>query len=416
MEDRLLKNRLGYFLLFMVSILYIGCYYPCFYNQFLLSEGFIGPKNCIFLSVIWAFFLFVFRKNKKICYPSPRFNKALVCLFFYLLFRVLFFNEESSISYINTIFVSWLLVFLNINTFTEKEYMGSLSKLLILMFISTLVGMALFLIFGGLPILGDIEINVEGHHILNFGFFFIKFGETWDMELIRPSGWFDEPGSFANVVLFFLIYNRLKIRSRKLELILLIGGCLSLSMAYFIIAVLYVLFFMMRKKDIGKFLLIIGVLFVFYVSRPQEGLLYNIWDYSFGRMERIVEGNDGSRDYNYAFKAFEKYYLTGQNDEIIKKEFEGITLETIWFTLANHGIVGILFYYIPFLLVFLNTIGSKIIKKDKKKDNILLLILLGVNLLQRPIYLFPLYILLIYYIWFDDERISSGVTNQIKIH
>ena len=113
MEDRLLKNRLGYFLLFMVSILYIGCYYPCFYNQFLLSEGFIGPKNCIFLSVIWAFFLFVFRKNKKICYPSPRFNKALVCLFFYLLFRVLFFNEESSISYINTIFVSWLLVFLD---------------------------------------------------------------------------------------------------------------------------------------------------------------------------------------------------------------------------------------------------------------------------------------------------------------
>ena len=409
-ECGFLKKRIGYIILYSISILYVGCYYPCFYNQFLLSENFIGPTYCLFLSVIWGVGLLIFRRKQKIFFPSKGFNIVLVCLFVYLLFRVILFNEESSISYINTIIVSWILVFLNINTFTEKEYIRFLYKLIILTFLSTLVGMSLFLIMG-LPILGDIEINLKGHHILNYGFFFIKFGETWDMELIRPSAWFDEPGSFANVVLLFLIYNRLKFKSKKLELILLVGGCLSLSMAYFIVAAIYMLFFMMQKKDIGKLILILSLLFIFYISKPKDGLLYNIWDYSFGRLERIIEGNDGSRDYNYAYRAFEKYYLTGQNDEIIKKEYYGITLETIWFTLANHGILGVFFYYIPFVYILFRILRKKV---RYKKEELLLLMLFCINLIQRPIYLFPLYIIIIYYIWFSNEEINRHYVTHGK--
>ena len=330
--------------------------------------------------------------------PKKEYTYILGIIALYLLFRIFVFDEASSIGYLNTIIVTWVLVFLNINSFTTEQYMKWLDKLFVIMTISVFIG-TIVIAIKGVTIYGDIELN-ERHHILNLGFFIIKYGITWSDEFVRPSGWFDEPGSLANVALLFLIYNRIKIQSKKLEYVILICGLLSLSMFFFIIAFLYVVYFYVNRKNIGLFIMLAMVALGFYLWKPDEGFLSYVWEASFGRFENLMEGDDKSRNYDIAFNAFQRYFLTGQNDEIIAKEFYGATKETLWFALANHGLLGILFFYSSFIYIFLYIMKCG----QNRRDNLYLLFLFLVNLAQRPIYLFPFYMLFIYYIWFDQKE------------
>ena len=109
-------------ILFLLSILCIGCYYPAFYNQFLIAESFTGPIICMLLSIIWFFILSLYNCDGYIM-PKKEYTYILGIIALYLLFRIFVFDEASSIGYLNTIIVTWVLVFLNINSFTTEQYM-----------------------------------------------------------------------------------------------------------------------------------------------------------------------------------------------------------------------------------------------------------------------------------------------------
>lgn len=385
--------------LFVISIICLGCYYPCYYNQFLISENFYGPIKAFGIAIFWLFYLICFKKNP-FRLPNKYFSYGFIIIVIYLLLRTIIHDENSSFAYIRAVSFSYLLIFLCINTFVPNDYMKMLVNIMIVMFLSTLLGLILFLTVG-LNLYGTSVLSSdEGINILNYGFFFVKFGDTWSSDFIRPSGWFDEPGSFANVVLLFLIYNRVKIRSKKLELILLLGGCLSLSLACFIISFVYVIFFLLKIKYIKYVVVIFLALVTLYFNKPSGGFGEYVWDKTFGRVEDMARNEDTSRNYDEAFKVFQEYFLTGESNEVIKQKYPEATKETIWFMLGNQGVVGVFFYYIFIVFILIK------LKKEKKmkKEYLLLLFLFAMNLAQRPVYLFPLYLLLIYYTWFDNSE------------
>lgn len=387
------------FLFFVISIICLGCYYPCYYNQFLISENFYGPIKGFSLCIFWFVWLILF-KRKIIKFPNGYFTVGFIIIELYLFLRTIIYNEISSFSYIRTILFSYILVVLCTNTFVSKHYLKMLTNVMIVMFVSILLGLILYVTVG-LKMYGmSVLFADEAINILNFGFFFVKWGDTWSSDFVRPSGWFDEPGSFANVVLLFLIYNRVRIRSKKIEIILLLGGCLSLSFAYFVILTLYIMFFLLQRKYIKYIIVALFSIALFYVYEPTEGFGGYVWNKTFGRVEDISRNEDSSRNFNEAFAAFQDFFITGESNEVIKQKYPDATKETIWFMLANQGLFGSIFYYFFIFLIIL-----KLGKENKmRREYWLLLFLFAINLLQRPVYLFPLYLLLIYYTWFDNSE------------
>ena len=80
--------------------------------------------------------------------PKKEYTYILGIIALYLLFRIFVFDEASSIGYLNTIIVTWVLVFLNINSFTTEQYMKWLNKLFVIMTISVFIGTIVIAIKG----------------------------------------------------------------------------------------------------------------------------------------------------------------------------------------------------------------------------------------------------------------------------
>lgn len=61
--------------------------------------------------------------------------------------------------------------------------------------------------------------------------------------IIRNAGFYDEPGALACWGMFALLYNKLFVKDRKTELILIIGLLSTLSLTYYIQLAVYLLYF-----------------------------------------------------------------------------------------------------------------------------------------------------------------------------
>jgi hypothetical protein len=179
-------------------------------------------------------------------------------------------------------------------------------------------------------------------------------------------------------------------------------------MAHVITAVLYVLFFYANRKTLGILLIFTVLLLLGYLYEPSDDFGFFIWDAVYGRINRIFENTDLSRDYNAAFLAFKNYFLTGASYDTIKDHYPTATGETLWFVLAQNGIVGIFFYISPFIYILYSLIKTHSLTATQLK----LLILFGLNFAQRPYFYYPLYFVLFYYIWFDNSSTVATISNN----
>lgn len=397
--------------LFILSLLYIGCYYPAFYNQFLLGESVKGAKWAGIIGLIWIIFILVLKKPNRLQLPTMPFSLMLIIGGIYQLFRFIIYSEDAALSLIPHFVVSWIGVFLIINSFKQLHFMKFFLQFVFVMISFVLIGLILWGTIG-IPTLSIIQWPGFDIYIINFGFFFAKFSNTLTSDFLRPAGWFDEPGSFVNVILYFLIYNKLFLKSRKVELFLIFGGLLTMSMAHLVISFIYIVFFYLTKKNIVYLFTIIIVILSLYLYHPKDdGIGEFVWKSIFGRTEKMLDGNDQSRNYSDSYKAFTHYGLTGASYQIIKQRFPDATTDTIWFFMAQNGVLGAMIYMLPILWVFV------LLSKSRKLDllNIKLLILLLLNMGQRPMFIFPLYLILIYFIWYGDGASSFLVYIKSKL-
>ena len=257
------------------------------------------------------------------------------------------------------------------------------------------------------PIGTPLQMPNDDAYVDNYLFFFVKkLNDVADV-LFRSCGYYDEPGSFAYVIMLSLIYNKIHIGSKQLETIFLYGGLATLSAAHIFTVLLYVFFFNLKNhlQRLSVLLIALGV-FWFASLETDNTILQWIKIASVDRVEKIITGEDESRNYSGSSKMIQDHLIFGDSEKELSKY--NVSRDTISFYISKYGMIGSLLIYIPILFIL-----RIIIRKGVFCDEMKLLIILLLNCIQRPDFVYPLYLVMIYFTWYCP---SSTITNKNFIY
>lgn len=415
---RISKNIFGGpFILVIWSFITLGMFYPAYWTA---SIGFTPSMLLYVISLFCWASLFIINKMK-FHSLSKIYNQLYLLFFIYFTARLIFFFNVEYVIRLIQLTVFYVTTFLVYNSFyINKNFIKYFTYWNILMLLLTLIGLITFYTIG-LPPIGEVAIGgaTGTGKLVNYGLFFIKVHvdviNADVISFLRPAGYYDEPGSFAYVITFLLLYNKLYTKNRIVEIVLLFGGLILLSMAYYAVFFCYIfLFYFNRKIMILLLVLAILVFTLFDGFEPEKGtFIYYFYDKIIDRFFEIIEGNDPSRNFSDALQAFKKHILFGAPTNVLSSEFPNATHETIWFFLAQNGLLGGMFLLLsPFLFILYihKTNRSLYIK------SICIILLLWI---QRPDYLNPLYLTLLYFLYFApkvecNRKIESVPQNLCK--
>lgn len=355
----------------------------------------------ILVFLVASFFLFVLiSRREKFDFDIP------VCIILIHLFYTLLaigihlvssqdFSPEDGVIYIN-LFLQ-LVVILITYLFVVKTvsiYALSISMIRIMVIMSILGMFSLFLIyfFNFQPVSYTIRPGVRD--ISNFIITFATgIQDNNFASIVRSSGYFDEPGTFAYFLTVALLLNKLYGYSSKVEKYLILFGFCTLSLAFIVTIFLYLVIFGIidkRYKFIVIFFCIISLIFILInIYKEENEFGKQIYELTVYRLQsdntddKFINGDNRSENLSYAYQAFLKAPLFGHgmNAHVNpKSEFYGKLCCNPLHPIATDGIVGTLIYFLLFLVW-----GGYIIKGgrlDTSSAGAWFIIL--VNLIQRP--------------------------------
>lgn len=211
--------------------------------------------------------------------------------------------------------------------------------------------------------------------------------------IVRSSGYFDEPGTFAYFLTVALLLNKLYSYSKRVEKYLIFFGFCTLSLAFIITLFLYFIVFGIiekRYKFIIAFVVVISFLFVVInVFKEENEFGRQVYELTLYRLQsdesndRLINGDNRSENLSYAYQAFLKAPLFGygMNAHINEKiEFYGKLCCNPLHPIATDGIIGTFIYFLLFFIWGLYILKGG--KADLLSAGAWLIIL--VNLIQRP--------------------------------
>lgn len=240
-------------------------------------------------------------------------------------------------------------------------------------------------------------------------FYLITATNTLKGNIIRYSGYFDEPGAMAYWGIWTLIFNRLFFQNSKVEKVLMVCLTFTFSLAYYIQIFFYILFFKLRniKQGILAIITVLILGFGIYYAAQSVPILYY---YTFHRIETDettgqLKGDNRSSLSENAKEQFLKSPIIGVGREISSEDLK--ISDNPYETLAYDGIVGTIITYLPFLYLWF--IGNRKFK--------LCIIILMIGFLQRPfhhyiIYYFMAYAFLILSLYKPNENLNFRYKNQ----
>jgi hypothetical protein len=224
-----------------------------------------------------------------------------------------------------------------------------------------------------------------------------------DYSVVRAAGYYDEPGSFAYIIMFLLLINHKYYKNKFTEYILLIIPILTTSLAHIVTAIAYFLLFKISTKKLPQILTaIIITLIIFYGTskiETENTTINTFFKSTVHRINNILDGKaDASRENGYQLgpQIFKKYKL-GVSPESIEKEYPQFIDETFWFPILAFGIFGVFIYFLPVTCLTVKFFSNNYIKNTNEIKYIFVLLL---NFGQRPHYIYPIYIILIYFLFF----------------
>jgi hypothetical protein len=385
------KNTLMFFLILMI----LGTFYPFVFNELLF-----GNKKAVVTLILIGIWFVVFLHNtinNGIVFPDKKymFFIGLIIIYFFI-----YGNLIDSQSIVGTSFglcVALFFLVLFVNTIDIKIFSEYFIKYNVVSLILTIVGFIFtaFSIIRPFGIFGNAEEGMWSY--VNYGLFFIKNFSTDDY--MRPSGYYDEVGSFAYVIILLIIINRKLFNNRKWEILFLILPLFLTSLSAIINTAAFVLLYYTSKKNIKYFIVSIFsviVVYLFFTSySTKNSTIKYMNDRIVGRIEQIIKtGKDnGSRDggFEWGPKIFAENRW-GISPETVQKKYPEFVNETIWAPVLYYNPIGALIFFLPFLFVAYKSIINKDLEYLKY------LILIAFLLVQRPQYNFTLYIILYYII------------------
>ncbi len=204
---------------------------------------------------------------------------------------------------------------------------------------------------------------------------------------IRVGGFFDEPGAFAFWGMFALLFNKLTVDNRKLEIILIVSLLFTFSAAYFVLLPIYFFGFYSSKLKtmVLTLLVLVPLMFVIFqsLSTNSEFLYYTV--------ERFSGDQIRSKRFDQADNAevlFKKAPVFGLGAQNFDEQGGTINSDNPYEILAKDGIVGFVMTYIPLFWI--------VLRYWRKKEVIVSSGILMIDYLQRPFHINEMHFMMLY--------------------
>lgn len=240
------------------------------------------------------------------------------------------------------------------------------------------------LAYFGFPPIFEISSSNDGRAMNCWIITCAKVASGQDMigNMMRPSGFFDEPGAMGYWGVFAIAINRLFIKNTKLEKILIVSLIFTFSMGYFMQIIVYLLFFSIKGGVTGRKILLFAILFLSYytIENLKDTEYHAIYDYSIGRIDAAQQGVDfmegTSREFNaeQSKEAFHKNPFWGNGRRVGGDNFNDNAYET----LAYDGLWGTFYLYFPYIVLLFWSI------KRRDSDLLGIIIFLLMSVFHRP--------------------------------
>lgn len=280
------------------------------------------------------------------------------------------------------------------------------STILIILIIGGFIGFIYHYL--GFPAIHEIK-NPDGRS--NF-LFLSTYSNIVYPKFIRPSGIFDEPGTFSFIICFVVTLRNIFGMSNLRSMILLIGGLITFSFAHFIFTLLFLINFLKSRKTV--FLVIfLGILIIsnntisqilntYLFTRVNNGIT------SDGRFNLMINAFDVLVEYKHSFLYGLDPSCTYDIDQC--KTISGYFSENPLSPLASSGLLISWPYYL-FIGFFLFNLGGL---RPKTLWNYIPFVLL---FLQRPNVLNHGYSTMAYLIFFlalnfKSEELKDFINNN----
>lgn len=362
---------------FLIWICILGAY-PYIFNQILP----VPPLS------IWCIIIFIceWMLGCALHIKLHPLDKAFSIIFItQIVFWIIFLFLHSDYFYIERIVYMSLIYFLLLCLNTTNGLYSFFDRYDRFVMYMSIGGVIVFfmVLFFGIPHLFSFA-NKDGRDAFFYGL--TSTNVQWG-NIIRYSGYFDEPGAMAYWGIWTLIFNNLFFQNKKIEKTLMFCLVFTLSLGYYIQVFLYILCF--KVRTVKQFIIISSSVLIIVGSIYCASQYYSpLYTLTFGRMEITdngeIKGDNRSELAEKAKAEFEKSPIIGNG--ISRMNSLEFMAENPYETLALDGIIGTIITYLPLLYLFIY--GNKNIR--------LSLVILGVGFLQRPFHHFLIFYFMTY--------------------
>lgn len=372
--------------------------YPYVFCQFLP----LPPISIIIVASILLLFLVSIRFKSKLK-PLPKiFNQIIIIQVLVWLIYCILHKDSTYITRITYAFSCYLsLMCLHNCQNGILNFFKNYNKWILTMALGGTV--AFFLILAGIlhPIFQF--CNIDGRNAYFFGLTCTNF---YFGNVIRYSGFFDEPGAMAFWGIWALVFNKLFYKNTKFELCLSFCLIFTLSLAYYIQFIIYIISFKVKstKQILGIVLLFSSLVGIIFYSEDTD---YDIYKYTLYRLEANSSGSINGDNRSDLMEISKKTFLqspiigVGAYNAIANMDYMG---DNPYMNLAYDGILGTITLYLPLLSLWLFS--------NDNRDIRLSIIILFIGYLQRPISVFFITFFMLYAFFllglYDNMRRSDN--------
>jgi hypothetical protein len=295
-------------------------------------------------------------------------------------------------------FVNYHLIALNIigvyvfytiieNLIGKKKFITSYLQFFNVLCIITSIGFLLI----ALNIIEPVSEFKNPDGRTNYNFIF-TFSNTFipQINFARVGSYFDEPGTFAYMIMLNLCLNKLTIDDKKTEWIHIFGGFFTFSLAHFATLIMYLILYYGYKSSIKiiKYSIpVVGILIFVYLYQPD---LFSIIErYTIGRVQydekQLISGSKRLILTQIAYDAFTEKPILGHGivpSDPSSKYYNTYMGANFFQPFAYHGVIGFMILFLHFF--YFMYLSFKRFVKTIKISFIAPWILIFINFFQRP--------------------------------
>lgn len=285
----------NFFLLFTFIIVWTTIFMAF---PFSIPQAYNIPYKAVLAGVVPILIILILLKWKSLKIDNTLAGIFLVQVCTAILWLIL--HQDTGYTNMLLQIVAAFIVYVAFNSVLGGEYFSKAVVRFILW--SGILGVVCFLLclVINLPYLNEFA-NPDGRSGYNFIIGFTNsLYDIGSAKIIRPSGFFDEPGALALYTFVAILINDMMFGNKRVRILLFIAGSFTLSVAFYAVMIIYFLLYMklkdLKRVVIGTFFISI-LLFAGYMKLDEERQSI-IRGYTFGRIESIFNaGSSSSSDY-----------------------------------------------------------------------------------------------------------------------